>query len=162
MPWSVVVKFYYSVDCGFLKGISCLAPSRCCHRRRPRSVRASHTLEKSSNSFSPEMANPLPPFYCLWLWRGSSNCFRRSGNIIDGAEGGEAAGRDGGRAEGRGTLRLFITTGAVELLRLNPQWPTNRPTQRRPFLPPTDDSRGLSVVAAFPSLKGGIEVNERE
>ena len=71
-------------------------------------------------------------------------------------------GRDGGKTEGRGTLRLFITAGAVELLRLNPQWPTNRPTQRRPSLPPTDDSRGLSVVAAFPSLKGGIEVNERE
>ena len=27
---------------------------------------------------------------------GSSNCFRRSGNIIDGAEGGEAAGRKEG------------------------------------------------------------------
>ena len=66
--------------------------------------------------------------------------------------------RQGGRTEGRGTLRLFITAGAVELLRLNPQWPTD-PT---PSLPPTDYSRGLSVVAAFPSLKGGIEVNERE
>ena len=27
MPWSTVVKFYYSVECGFLKGISCLARS---------------------------------------------------------------------------------------------------------------------------------------
>ena len=158
MPWSVVVKFYYSVDCGFLKGISCLAPSRCCHRRRPRSVRASHTLEKSSNSFSPETANPLPPFYCLWLWRGSSNCFRRSGNIIDGAEGGEAVGREGGR---KGDFAVVYHRGRSRITTLESPM-ADRPTQRRPSLPPTDDSRGLSVVAAFPSLKGGIEVNERE
>ena len=89
VPWSVVVKFYYSVDCGFLKGISCLALSSCRHSQGfpdfGTGIRLIHA----------QGGEPLAR--SIAYGGGSSNCFRRSGNIIDGAR---ERGREGEREEG--------------------------------------------------------------